>query len=412
MNSETPKIKARIGYLIPEFPGQTHIWMWREICHMREWGTQIVIFSTKHPPKDVLARHSFAQSALEETVYLWSKPFTHMIAVLLWALLTRPWGLLQAIRLSLTLETEDRPRWRSNLPLVVVACILARSAVQEKIEHLHSHSCAKSAILAMLLECLTGIPYSLTLNANIEWWGGAMAEKFHRAKFTIAITQWLLDQMKRDYPNLKAEQAILGRIGVDTKKWLPDAKSQQVEREIPQLIAVGRLHPSKGYDVLIQSVKALLDAEQPVKLMLIGEGPERQVLESLVKELDLLDAVEFTGSLAEDGIIERMKQADIFVLASHREPLGVVSMEAMAMEVAAIATDAGGVPEIITDGTDGLLVPPNNVPALTEAIGRLIENHEFRRKLAAKGRQTILERFDSRIGAATLYQKLFGDLPV
>jgi hypothetical protein len=60
----------KIGYLIPEFPGQTHIWMWREICHMREWGTQIQMFSTKRPSPESQARHAFASSAAAETFYL------------------------------------------------------------------------------------------------------------------------------------------------------------------------------------------------------------------------------------------------------------------------------------------------------------------------------------------------------
>lgn len=121
--------------------------------------------------------------------------------------------------------------------------------------------------------------------------------------------------------------------------------------------------------------------------------------------------MQFTGSLSEDQIIGYMKQADVFVLASHAEPLGVVYMEAMAMEVATIGTNAGGVPEIITDGENGLLVPPHDDIPLTQAIKGLIENPELRHQLARNGRRTIVQRFDSRIGAAILHQRLRGTLP-
>jgi glycosyltransferase involved in cell wall biosynthesis len=401
----------KIGYLIPEFPGQTHIWMWREICHMREWGTQIQMFSTKRPSPESQARHAFASSAAAETFYLWPQSKSYVLGALLWALFARPIGFWQAIWLSLTLNVEERPRWRSTLPLVLPACILAREAVALKIDHLHSHSCARAAILAMMLKRLTGIPYSLTLNANIEWWGGAMAEKMADAQFTIAITEWLLEEIRRDYPNLRQDQAILGRIGVDTKKWTPEQKAVKGELEVFQIITVGRLHSSKGHDLLIRAIKALVDAGRNVKLTVIGAGPERQYLESLVGELGLSNLVEFAGSLSEDRIIEYMKQSDIFVLASHAEPLGVVYMEAMAMEVPTIGTNAGGVPEIITDGRDGLLVSPGDEQSLTQAISRLMENSDLRVQLARCGRGTVAERFDSRIGAATLYQKLFGTLP-
>jgi glycosyltransferase involved in cell wall biosynthesis len=263
----------------------------------------------------------------------------------------------------------------------------------------------------MMLKRLTGIPYSLTLNANIEWWGGAMAEKMAEAQFTIAITEWLLEEIRRDYPNLRQDQAILGRIGVDTKKWTPEQKAVKRELEVFQIITVGRLHSSKGHDLLIRAIKTLVDAGRNVKLTVIGAGPERQYLESLVGELGLSNLVEFAGSVSEDRIIEYMKQSDIFVLASHAEPLGVVYMEAMAMEVPTIGTNAGGVPEIITDGRDGLLVSPGDEQSLAQAISRLMENSDLRAQLARCGRATVAERFDSRIGAATLHQKLFGTLP-
>ena len=82
---------------------------------------------------------------------------------------------------------------------------------------LHSHACANSAILCMMVRLLIGIPFSMTLNANIEFWGGAMREKFEEAEFTIAITQWLLDQIRRDFPTLRPDQALLGRIWVQAK---------------------------------------------------------------------------------------------------------------------------------------------------------------------------------------------------
>jgi glycosyltransferase involved in cell wall biosynthesis len=403
--------QEKIGYLIPEFPGQTHIWIWREISHMREWGVQIKVFSTKRPAEDIRARHAFANSAQAETYYLWPQSPFRLLVTLLWVLFTRPLGLGKAIWLALTLDVEERPQWRSTLPLVLPACILAREACAQGIDHLHCHSCANSAILAMMLKRLNGIPYSLSLNANLEWWGGAMTEKLTEAKFTMAVTEQLLDQIRREYPHLRQNQALLGHTGVDTTKWIPVAKGSKKEHEVFQAITVGRLHHSKGHDLLIRSIKRLVDAGQAIKLTVVGAGPERENLETLVSQLDLCQVVQFTGSLSEDQIIERMKQSDVFVLASHAEPLGVVYMEAMAMEVPTIGTDAGGVPEIISTSHNGLLVPPGDEKALAEAIESLMKNPELRHKLARNGRRTVIQRFDSRISAATLHQQLLGSLP-
>jgi glycosyltransferase involved in cell wall biosynthesis len=262
----------------------------------------------------------------------------------------------------------------------------------------------------MMVKRITGVPFSMTLNANLEWWGGAMAEKLHDADFTVAITQWLLDQIHRQYPDLNSDQAILGRIGVDTRRWTVAPSAGNETNEF-RLMTVGRLHASKGHDVLLRAVKQLSNAGAAVTLRLAGAGPERGNLEKLANELGIADRVTFLGSLPEDRIIEELRSADAFVLASHAEPLGVVYMEAMSLGVATIGTSAGGVSEIISDEVDGLLVPPGDPQRLAEAIQRLMDDPILRRRIGEAGRETIVARFDSRLGAAVLFSRMFGHPP-
>jgi len=397
---------VKIGYLIPEFPGQTHIWMWREISHLREWNVPITIFSTRRPPEQSRARHAFADAAGRETIYLWPRPIGTVLASLLWALARHPLGLARAAWLGLTLPVDRRPAMRTVLPLLAPACILARAAGRLRIDHLHSHTCSNSAILCMMVKRINGIPFSMTLNANIEWWGGAMTEKFADARFTIAITQWLLDQIHRDYPNLDPSQALLGRIGVDTRRWQPGESAPAADQKAIRLLSVARLHVAKGHDVLLRAVAALVERGYQPTLRIAGSGPEAENLQRLAAELGIAGRVRFLGSIAEDQIIQEMKSADLFVLASHAEPLGVAYMEAMAMAVPTIGTNAGGVPEIISNGVDGILVPPGDAAALADAIADLMSDQRHRRELGAAGRAKIVRCFDSRLGAATLYQRL------
>jgi len=400
-----------IGYIIPEFPGQTHIWMWREISHMREWGVPLTIFSTRRPPAQVRARHAFADAAEAETIYLWPAPMGRAIASLLWAIVRHPIGFIKAAWMGVTLPVDNRPATKSVLPLLVPAAMLAHECARRDISRLHSHTCSNSAVLCMMVKRILGIPFSMTLNANIEWWGGAMAEKFADADFTIAITQWLLDEMRRDYPGLKPSQALLGRIGVDTRQWVP-ATQYGSNGQAPgaiRLMTVGRLDTCKGHDDLLRAVKLLVDSGKDVSLRIAGAGPEREALEQLRAELGLTDRVQFMGSLPENRVIEELKAADLFVLASHAEPLGVVFMEAMALAVPTIGTAAGGVGEIISNGSDGLLVPPKNPAALSVAIATLMSDLARRKRLGEAGREKIVREFDSRIGAATLYERLIGE---
>ncbi|MEM9881658.1 MAG: glycosyltransferase [Planctomycetota bacterium] len=409
--SPRPSTPLRVGYVIPEFPGQTHVWMWREIVHLREAGAEVHLFSTRRPTERDRARHGFADAARAETTYLWPMSAGQILGDVTRAKLRHPLGWLKAVRLAATLPVDGGPAVKTVLPLLLPACRLAREVQRRGITHLHSHTCANSAVLCMLVRELTCVPYSMTLNANVEWWGGAMAEKFGRAQFTVAITAWLERQVREQFPLLRDDQLILGRIGVDTLKWHPPVDRPADDGGPLRIISVGRLHPSKGYDVLLDALRRLDGRGVAFDLTLIGDGPQRGELEAKADTLGLADRVTFTGSLGEDAIIEHMQHADVFVLSSHAEPLGVVTMEAMAMEVAAVATDAGGVGEIVTDGVDGLLVPPEDAAAMASALQKLTEDSALRRRLAAAGRRTIVERFDSRRGAATLFEKLTGRRP-
>ena len=306
--------------------------------------------------------------------------------------------------MAMSLPVQKRPAWRALLPLILPACLLAREVKRRGIAHLHVHSCANSAVLAMMVKRLIGVGYSLTLNAHIDWWGGAMAEKFAEADFTMTHTDWLFAQMKRDYPELRSDQTLLGRIGVDPDKWKPNRNEEG--QGVLRVITVGRLHPNKGHDDLLRAVAQLTTEGRKVTLRILGDGPQRAELESLARDLAVTEIVKFEGSVSEDQIISEMRTADVFVLASHFEALGVVYMEAMSMEVATVGTTAGGVTEIISDGVDGLLVEPRNVDALARTLARLQDHPDLRSKLGRAARQTVINRFDSRIGARTLWERL------
>ena len=161
----------------------------------------------------------------------------------------------------------------------------------------------------------------------------------------------------------------------------------------------------------LRALRAVLDRGVAARLSVLGEGPGRPALEAVARELGLGAAVRFAGSVAEDGVREALGRADLFLLPSHAEPLGVVVMEAMAMGVPVVVTRAGGVPEIVTDGVDGVMVPPGDPGALAAAIVDLAADPGRRGALADAGRRAVVERFDARVGARPLFELLFGHRP-
>ncbi len=404
------KVTSIIAYLIPEFPGQTHIWMWREISHLREWGVDVRLFSTRKPKPSETAKHRFAASAIADTQYIMPIGLVTLLTSVIWLLL-RPMRTLSAIRMARKLPVDRKGRDRPDTAkLIVPAAILARQLLHANATHLHIHSCASAAILGMLVKHLIGIPFSLTLNADIAWWGGAMKEKFEAADFTIAITQRLLDEMVSGYPSLSKEQRLLGRIGVDTREYVPSVQRTR-DHAGRNVVTVARLHPSKGHDILIRAVAKLHERGVDVALRIAGSGPAELELRELVHSLNIEDEVHFLGSIGDVEVIRELQKADVFVLVSHAEPLGVAYMEAMSCGVVTIGTAAGGVAEIITSGEDGILVPPKDIDALADAIDLLLRDAGLRNELAVNGREKVVRLFDSRIGAATVYERLFHRSP-
>jgi colanic acid/amylovoran biosynthesis glycosyltransferase len=405
MSRQAPAIK--IGYLIPEFPGQTHTFIWRELSHLRQWGLQTRLYSTQRPHDRIRAKHAFAGEAAAETVYLWPPKLQVLLGALLWAIVTRPVGLLRCVALALTLPIDAKPGFVKLLPLILPASIMARDVVRNGVTRLHCHTSANGCVIAMMVQRLTGVPFSQTLHGDLHWWGGAMAQKFAESDFIMVITKKYLQEMGEKFPSLRPDQTFVAGMGVDTTKWKP-VNRPRVRQGPFKLVTVARLHESKGHDVTFKAVRSLLDSGRSVQLNLVGEGPERPALEALIAQLKLQDNVKLLGSCPEERVMAEIDAADAFVLASHAEPLGVVYMEAMAKALPTIGTAAGGVPELIEHGTDGLLVPPHDPVALAAVIAQLIDDPALCDALGQKARQTVIDRFDSRISAGKLYQRWTG----
>lgn len=388
----------RVAYLIPEFPGQTHIWMWRERTHLIESGLDVPLVSTRPPPERDRARHAFADQARAQTFYLWPMPIPVLLLAALDLATRRIFRLAAMLSLCDRIARDDGPRRRETVRLIPAAWRLARWITSERIDHAHIATPAGSLITALLARKLTPFTIDVVVNANFNWWGGALITKFRGCDAVIVITDWMLRHVREAYPPDVVAKTALARIGVDTRAWTP--RTPPLPSDSLRVATVGRLHRSKGHDDLIRAVALLAQRGRAVRLTIMGDGPQRAELEALVAQLGLNASVMLTGSLAEDRVRTNLAEADVFVGASHAEPLGVVYMEAMALGVPTIGTDAGGVPEIIEHGISGLLVPPKNPEAIADALERIATEPGLAERLGAAGRARIVDRFDSRIGAA------------
>jgi glycosyltransferase involved in cell wall biosynthesis len=157
------------------------------------------------------------------------------------------------------------------------------------------------------------------------------------------------------------------------------------------VLAAGRLSPEKGFDVLVESAAHVLKQHPTTGFVLFGEGSERGKLEARVNELGLANRFRMPGHTPE---LDRfLPWADVVVLPSHTEGLPNVALEASAARVPVVATAVGGTPEVVADGTSGILVPPARPERMAEALNRLLGDHAHRDRLGAGGRQRMREHY-------------------
>lgn len=167
------------------------------------------------------------------------------------------------------------------------------------------------------------------------------------------------------------------------------AMQQEAPRPSKEILTVGRLVPYKGHEFLIRAVHSLASQGVNVHLSIVGEGWFRGTLERLVQRLSLGDHVSFLGHIPNGPALWALyRQADVFVLPSLVEALGLVLLEAMANGTPVIASAVGGIPDVIRDGMNGLLVRPGSPDELKAAIARLLNDQKLQRQLIEAGLET------------------------
>ncbi len=170
---------------------------------------------------------------------------------------------------------------------------------------------------------------------------------------------------------------------------------------------VAHLADHKGHKYLIRAAKILREHTSKIKIIIVGEGPLRIELTREAKDSGVEDFVFFLGF--REDVPRILSSLDLFVLSSYLEGLGTSIMDAMACHLPVVATRTGGIPEVVTHGETGLLVPPRNPSSLAKAILRLYENRELASRLGERGYRAVHKKFSSEAMAdkvASLYARL------
>jgi glycogen(starch) synthase len=316
------------------------------------------------------------------------------------------------VRVSLPVR---RPRQLYSLPAAALAPLLGRHA---DVVHVHLGEDLAILPLAALAARARRLPLVLTVHCSpthtlavgdarsalLRTLGGWIERRGERrADATLVYTERLAGLIARD----AGAGVRIVRRGVD-RELFAGARAEPFPELVggPRVVFVGRLVRPKGPHTLVQAAARL---QTPgVRVLLVGDGPERSAIERTVRRLGMADRVHVTGFIGHEQVPAVLRSADLLVLPSTYEELGTVLVEAQQVGLPVVASRVGGIPEVIDHGVNGLLVAPGDPAALADAIDAVLGDPELAARLGAAAARRAplydLERVEREVHA--LYERL------
>lgn len=381
---------TRVAYLISRYPAVSHAFVQREVRALRAAGVELHTFSL-HRAGDADVLSPVDQAERDGTYAIQPVKPGRVAADHLRALVTRPAAYARTLAHALRLGNGARGRLWQVFYFAEAIAVWAEMR-RRGLRHVHVHFANPAADVAMLAVRFGGASWrwSLTLHGPAEFFevrGNRLAEKLGSAAFVACASDWARSQAMSIAPSDAWPRFSVVRGGVDASVWRRSQPRQPAARL--EILNVGRLAPVKGQALLVDAIGRLRADGIDTHCRIVGDGPERPVLERRIAELRLEDTVELTGAVGQDRIRELYEQADIFCLPSFREGLPFVLIEALSMELAVVATRIMGIPELVADGQSGVLVSPGRADQLAAALAELARDAERRSRMGAAGRATV-----------------------
>lgn len=294
---------------------------------------------------------------------------------------------------------------------------LGRALMQERPDIIHAFlSLANFACCVM--GSLVRIPVLILSYRDLEVWKRWPAILFDRMMVRWAHATTCCSEAVRRFAlknfHVQEDRIVTIHNGIDVERFRPRSVTNRLTTklrdDVPIVGTVCRIEePKKGLSILLQAIKHLLHSTPPTacQLIIVGEGPAVPHLQRQCVELGISPSVVFAG--VHQHVEEVLPLMDIFVMPSLYEGFGISLIEAMAARRPVVATEVGGIPEVVIHNQSGLLVPPGDHMALAAAINRLMNDPTFAEKLAAGGQARVQERFSIR-AAAKRHEVLYENL--
>jgi starch synthase len=302
----------------------------------------------------------------------------------------------------------------ANQALATISTDLSMTAAVGGADLVHSHTWYAN-LAGHLASMLYGIPHVMTMHSleplrpwKAEQLGGGYALSswcervaVESAAAVIAVSEGMRSDVLAAYPAVPPDRIQVIRNGIDTREYVPDAATGVLRRygvdpARPMVIFVGRITRQKGVPVLLRAAASL---PPQVQLVLCAGQPDTPELAAEVTGLvtslqtDRSGVIWIPEMLPRPEVIQLLSHATVFACPSLYEPLGIVNLEAMACGTAVVASRVGGIPEVVSDGETGLLVPPDDPATLAAALTALVGDPGRAEAMGAAGRKRAVAEF-------------------
>jgi glycosyltransferase involved in cell wall biosynthesis len=336
----------------------------------------------------------------------------------------RPAGVARAAAAAFAQAVRARRSFRSWPRKVYLKEFLQAATIADRVlragdvRHLHAHFCHGATTVTWLASLMTGLPFSFTAHAKDIYCEslnpkGLLRRKMRAARFVVTCTDANREHLLKVEPRAKVHCVYHG-LNAEFTELLVDADgsarpSTSIGGGRLRALGVGRLVEKKGFDVLVEACGILRRREVPFEAVIVGEHGEHEAeIRRRIDALGLGDSVRLAGPMEQTRLLEEYRSAGVFCLPCRvlengdRDGIPNVLMEAMACGLPVVTTPVSGIPEIIRDGVNGRLVPPDDPAALADALLRIDADRQFAQGLSAQARATVRERFDGERFAAEL----------
>jgi len=382
----------RLGYLYSRYPVLSQTFCDAEILELERREYEIILGSL-YPPKTAL-RHEYLKKLRAPIRYAPSSRELDALARKAKRAGRWPSALVEQHEKKYGAEYKAALRARNALFFVE----LFEGA---RVHHFHVHFANRAAHTAMFVKAVSGIPFSMTAHGqdfmsdlgNDE----LLRELCASAEFVGAETDFSRDLLAARCPESRSK---IFRVynGIDLSRFPKPEVDQRSPAKI-RFLSVGRLVPFKGFDILIDACAELQKRAINFGCEIIGDGALREELEERASRQNLRERIHFAGEQSQNYVQATLRDCDVFVLASAPDERGAsdifptVIAEAMATGKPVVSTTIAGIPELVANGENGLLVPPRDARALANAMEQLARDENLRGDFGRAGRLRIEQKF-------------------